>query len=63
VRWGLLAIWLIAVFAFGAVTLERTLGWTALLVGVLTVAQILMHAPDDAAPDHRPSEARNLTPQ
>ena len=33
VRWGLLGIWLIAVFAFGAVTLERTLGWTALLVG------------------------------
>ncbi len=63
VRWGLLGIWLIAVFAFGAVTLERTLGWTALLVGVLTLAQILMHAPDDAAPDHRPSEARNLTSQ
>jgi hypothetical protein len=63
VRWGLLGIWLIAVFAFGAVTLERTLGWTALLVGILTLAQILMHAPDDAAPDHRPSEARNLTSQ
>lgn len=63
VRWGLLAIWLITVFAFGAVTLERTLGWTALLVGVLTLAQILMYAPDDAAPDHRPSETRSLTNQ
>lgn len=63
VRWGLLGIWLITVFAFGAVTLERTLGWTALLVGILTLAQILMHAPDDTAPDHRPSEARSLTPQ
>src|SRR6056297_628256 len=63
VRWGLLGIWLIAVFAVGAVTLERTLGWTALLVGVLTLAQILMSAPDDAAPEHRPSEARNLTNQ
>jgi hypothetical protein len=63
VRWGLLGIWLIAVFAFGAVTLERTLGWTALLVGILTLAQILMHAPDEAAPDHRPSEARNVTSQ
>ena len=60
VRWGLLAIWLIAVFAFGAVTLERTLGWTALLVGVLTVAQILMHAPDEDAPDYRPSDSRSV---
>ncbi len=63
VRWGLLTIWLIAVFAFGAVTFERTLGWTALLVGVLTLAQILMYAPDESAPEHRPSEARNLTNQ
>jgi len=61
VRWGLLAIWLITVFAFGAVTLERTLGWTALLVGILTLAQVLMNAPDDHAPDHRPSEARTVT--
>ncbi len=36
---------------------RKTLGWTALLLGVLTIAQILMHAPDDAAPDHRPSDA------
>ena len=56
VRWGLLVIWLVAVFAFGSVTLEKTLGWTALLLGVLTIAQILMHAPDDAAPEHRPSD-------
>ncbi|MCH9789045.1 MAG: hypothetical protein K0U44_08925, partial [Actinomycetia bacterium] len=57
VRWGLLVIWLVTVFAFGSVTLERTLGWTALLLGVLTIAQILMHAPDDSAPEHRPSDA------
>lgn len=63
VRWGLLAVWLIAVFAFGSVTLERTLGWTALLIGVLTLAQILMHAPDESAPDHRPSEPRGITAQ
>ena len=56
VRWGLLAIWLIVVFAFGAVTLERTLGWTALLLGFLTLAQILMYAPHDGAPDHRPAD-------
>ncbi len=56
VRWGLLAAWLLAVFAFGAVTLERTLGWTALLVGLLTLAQIVMYAPDDEAPDHRPAD-------
>lgn len=60
VRWGLLVIWLFAVFAFGAVTLEKTLGWTALLVGVLTLAQIVMNAPHDGAPDHRPTEARAL---
>ena len=57
VRWGLLVIWLVTVFALGSVTLERTLGWTALLLGVLTIAQILMHAPDDSAPEHRPSDA------
>jgi hypothetical protein len=57
VRWGLLVIWLVTVFAFGSVTLEKALGWTALLLGVLTIAQILMHAPDDAAPEHRPSDA------
>ena len=56
VRWGLLAVWLLVVFAFGAVTLERTLGWTALLVGLLTLAQIVMYAPDDEAPDHRPAD-------
>lgn len=61
VRWGLLAVWLIGVFAFGAVTLERILGWTALVVGLLTLAQIVMYAPQDGAPDHRPIEieARN----
>ena len=58
VRWGLLVIWLIAVFAFGAVTLESTVAWTALLVGVLTLAQIVMNAPHDGAPDHRPTEAK-----
>lgn len=56
VRWGLLAVWLIGVFAFGAVTLERILGWTALVVGLLTLAQIVMYAPQDGAPDHRPIE-------
>ena len=56
VRWGLLALWLIGVFAFGAVTLERILGWTALVVGLLTLAQIVMYAPHDGAPDHRPIE-------
>ncbi len=56
VRWGLLALWLIVVFAFGAVTLERTLGWTALLLGLLTLAQIVMYAPHDGAPDHRPAD-------
>ena len=56
VRWGLLGAWLIAVFAFGAVTLERTLGWTALLLGLITVAQILMYAPHDGAPEHRPAD-------
>lgn len=56
VRWGLLGAWLIAVFAFGAVTLERTLGWTALLLGLITIAQILMYAPHDGAPEHRPSD-------
>jgi hypothetical protein len=56
VRWGLLGAWLIAVFAFGAVTLERTLGWTALLLGLLTLAQIVMYAPHDGAPDHRPAD-------
>ncbi len=61
VRWGLLVIWLIVVFAFGAVTLERTVAWTALLVGVLTLAQILMNAPHDGAPDHRPTEAKAVT--
>ena len=59
VRWGLLAVWLIGVFAFGAVTLERILGWTALVVGLLTLAQILMYAPHDGAPDHRPIEIEN----
>jgi hypothetical protein len=54
VRWGLLALWLIAVFALGRVTLEHTLGWTAIVLGLLTLAQILMHAPDEAAPEHRP---------
>jgi len=54
VRWGLLALWLIAVFALGRVTLEHTLGWTAIILGLLTLAQILMHAPDEAAPEHRP---------
>lgn len=58
VRWGLLVVWLIVVFAFGAVTLERTVAWTALLVGVLTLAQILMNAPHDGAPDHRPTEQK-----
>ena len=57
VRWGLLVIWLVMVFAFGSVSLEKPLAWTALLLGVLTIAQILMHAPDDAAPEHRPSDA------
>lgn len=56
VRWGLLGAWLIAVFAFGAVTLERTLGWTALLLGLITIAQILMYAPHDGAPEHRPAD-------
>ncbi len=56
VRWGLLALWLIVVFAFGAVTLERTLGWTVLLLGLLTLAQIVMYAPHDGAPDHRPAD-------
>lgn len=56
VRWGLLALWLIGVFAFGAVTLERILGWTGLVVGLLTLAQIVMYAPHDGAPDHRPIE-------
>ena len=56
VRWGLLALWLIGVFAFGAVTLERIVGWTALVVGLLTLAQIVMYAPHDGAPDHRPIE-------
>ena len=56
VRWGLLGAWLIAVFAFGAVTLERTLGWTALLLGLITLAQILMYAPHDGAPGHRPAD-------
>jgi TctA family transporter len=63
VRWGLLVIWLITVFTFGAVTLEQTLGWTALVIGVLTLSQILMHAPDDGAPDHRPTETHNLPSQ
>lgn len=61
VRWGLLVLWLVAVFAIGTVTLERTLGWTALLLGVLTIAQILMHAPHDGAPEHRPTETPSLT--
>jgi len=60
VRWGLLVIWLIAVFGFGAVTLERTLGWTALIIGVLTLAQIVMYAPHEDAPEHRPTEAPSL---
>jgi hypothetical protein len=60
VRWGLLVIWLIVVFSFGAVTLERTIGWTALLLGVLTLAQIVMYAPHDDAPEHRPTEAPSL---
>jgi hypothetical protein len=60
VRWGLLAAWLIVVFAFGAVTLERTLGWTALLLGLLTLAQIVMYAPHDGAPDHRPADVPAL---
>jgi hypothetical protein len=56
VRWGLLAVWLIVVFAFGSVTLERTLGWTALLLGLITVAQLLMYAPHEGAPEHRPAD-------
>ena len=56
VRWGLLALWLIGVFAFGAVTLERILGWTALVVGLLTLAQIVMNAPHEGSPEHRPIE-------
>ena len=60
VRWGLLVVWLIAVFGLGTVTLERTLGWTALIIGILTLAQIVMHAPHDDAPEHRPTEAPSL---
>lgn len=59
VRWGLLALWLIGVFAFGAVTLERILGWTALVVGLLTLAQIVMNAPHEGSPEHRPIEIEN----
>jgi hypothetical protein len=47
VRWGLLFVWLIAVFTAAQFHLVSTLGWTALFLGLLTVVEILMLASDD----------------
>jgi hypothetical protein len=47
VRWGLLFVWLIAVFTAAQFHLASTLGWTALFLGLLTVVEIFMLASDD----------------
>lgn len=49
IRWGLLFLWLIAVFTTAGFQFESTIGWTALFLGLLTVAEILMYTPDDRA--------------
>jgi hypothetical protein len=55
VRWGLLVLWVIAVFTAADFRFESTIGWTALSLGLLTIAEILMYAPDDRALEIRQS--------
>jgi len=55
VRWGLLFLWVIAVFTAAGFRFESTVGWTALFLGLLTIAEILMYAPDDRALEIRQS--------
>ena len=47
IRWGLLFLWVIAVFTTAGFQFESTIGWTALFLGLLTVAEILMYTPED----------------
>lgn len=47
IRWGLLFLWLIAVFTTAGFEFGSTIGWTALFLGLLTIAEILMYTPDD----------------
>lgn len=55
VRWGLLFLWVIAVFTTAGFRFESTVGWTALFLALLTIAEILMYAPDDRALEIRQS--------
>ena len=47
IRWGLLFLWVIFVFTQGGFALGSTLGYTSLFLGLLTIAEILMHTPQD----------------
>jgi len=55
VRWGILFLWVIAVFTAAGFHFESTLGWTALFLGLLTIAEILMYTPDDRVLEIRQS--------
>lgn len=47
IRWGLLFLWVIAVFTSAGFEFGSTVGWTALFLGLLTIAEVLMYTPDD----------------
>jgi len=47
IRWALFVLWLIAVFTAAQFHFESTLGWTALFLGLLAIAELLMSAPDE----------------
>jgi hypothetical protein len=55
VRWGILFLWVIAVFTAAGFHFESTLGWTAVFLGLLTIAEILMYTPDDRVLEIRQS--------
>jgi hypothetical protein len=53
VRWGLLFLWLIAVFTAAQFHFESTLGWTALFLGLLVLAELLMSTPGERVVEER----------
>jgi hypothetical protein len=55
IRWGLLFLWVIAVFMSAGFAFGSTVGWTALFLGLLTIAEILMYTPDDRVLEIRQS--------